>query len=312
MPVTAAPIWVVHDTHLPAQAPTGIAERLGAPILRLGLGRPFAGPPPGAPPPRLVISAGLRGAGLANWLRLRFGTRAVHCLSPGTPPDWARAGLPGFGLVVAPFQPRPLPAPLMAVRCLPTRMSPLRLRRARAGWAERLAHLPHPRIALLVGGPDRHWLRGAELRPDAAYDLGRTVTALAIERRGCVLALTMPGTGHEAEDALAAGLATGMHLLHRANEPGENPHAAFLATADAVVAPAASLGLISEACATEAPVFYAKADLASPRQLRALAVLHRADLVRPFQDMLSPWPRQPIDEAGRVAAEITRLFGQIV
>jgi mitochondrial fission protein ELM1 len=34
----------------------------------------------------------------------------------------------------------------------------------------------------------------------------------------------------------------------------------------------------------------------------------QAGQVRPFAQTLSPWERQPLDESGRVAAEIRRRF----
>jgi mitochondrial fission protein ELM1 len=66
--------------------------------------------------------------------------------------------------------------------------------------------------------------------------------------------------------------------------------------------------MISEACATGAPVYIALPEFAGPRQRRLLATLQESAQVRLFKEDLSPWPRTPLDEAGRVAAEIRRRF----
>ena len=87
------------------------------------------------------------------------------------------------------------------------------------------------------------------------------------------------------------GSARTLHVLYRWGEPGENPYLGFLASADAVVVTADSVSMISEACATTAPVFVALPELAGPRHRRLIATLHRAGHVRLLGDDLSPWPR---------------------
>jgi hypothetical protein len=252
--------------------------------------------------PGLVISAGSRAATVALWLKAHTGCRVVQCLGPGL------GGLfreDQFDLLVIPEHDRPPAAPnIFAVLGAPHRLSPLVLRQARAAWKERLSHLPRPRVALLVGGPRR----ASDLPPALAHGLGRTVARLASARRGSVLATSSRHTGAEATDALAAGLSRALHLLYRFGEPDENPYTAFLATADAIVVTADSISMISEACATGAPVYIALPELAGPRQRRLLATLYEAGQARPLNEDLSPWPRPSLDEAGRVAAEIRKRF----
>jgi mitochondrial fission protein ELM1 len=192
----------------------------------------------------------------------------------------------------------------MPVLGAPHRVSPLLLRQARAAWEERLSHLPHPRVALLVGGP----VRGTDLAPALAHRLGTTVARLTAERGGAVLATTSRRTGTEATAALSVGLARTLHLLYRWGEPGENPYHGFLASADAIIVTADSVSMISEACATAAPVFVALPELAGPRHRRLIASLRRAGQIRLLAEDLLPWPRPELDEAGRIAAEIRRRF----
>ena len=169
------------------------------------------------------------------------------------------------------------------------------LRQAEAAWRERLSHLPHPRVALLVGGP----VRGTDMVPALAHRLGTAVSRLTAERGGAVLATTSRRTGAEATDALAAGLARTLHVLYRWGEPGENPYLGFLASADAVVVTADSVSMISEACATAAPVFVALPELAGPRHRRLIgdAASGRPG-PRRSRDDLSPWPRARAGRGG--------------
>jgi hypothetical protein len=317
------PIWVLDDprTGTAAQA-LGIAERLGMPFARLplswnwkahlaalvphgslaGLGGPLRVEAENDSP-ALVISAGSRSAPVALWVKHHLGGRLVHCMRPGLA-GWMRREQ--FDLLVIPRHDSPPEAPnILPVLAAPHRVSPLKLRQAGEAWAERLAHLPHPRVVLLVGGP----VRATGLAPALAHRLGRQVAAMALERGGAVLATTSRRTGEEATDALAAGLARSLNVLYRWGEPGDNPYLGFLASADAIVVTADSVSMVSEACATGAPVFVALPELAGPRHRKMLETLLQAGQIRPLEDDLSPWPRERLDEAEHIAAEIRRRFG---
>jgi mitochondrial fission protein ELM1 len=326
-------IWVLDDPRagIATQA-IGIAERLGVPFRRIPLrwnwkahvaglapagsligieplisarvaGGDHAGlDVPAADAPSLVISAGRRSAPVALWLRAHYGCKLVHCMSPGIG-GLFRKDL--FDLLVIPAHDRPAPAPnVIPVFGAAHRVSPMSLAQAELAWRERLAHLPHPRIVLLVGGP----VRGIGMQPAAAHDLGRAVAQLAVSLRGSVLATTSRRTGDEASEALATGLGPAMHVLYRWGEPDENPYMGFLATADAVVVTADSVSMISEACATEAAVYVALPEQGGNRHRAFIESLVQAGQVRPFVHSLAPWARTPLDEAGRIAEEVRRRF----
>ena len=308
-----APIWVLDDRADPASSQAiAVAERLGVPHLRVPLSwswrAPFAGLitgrslsglhssgwPFSAPRgPALALSGSPRSQAVALWLRNNFGTRTVHF-------GRIRWRAKQFDLLVLPkHQPAPTRSNLLTVLGEPHRMSPLVLSQARVAWAGRLSHLPRPLITLLVGGGRL----GAEMQPSLAYSLARRVARMAAALNGAVVSSTSPRTGEEATAALAEGLAPCMHLLYRWGEPGDNPYAAMLSLADATVVTGDSATMISEACGAEAPVFIA-AHAESPANRRLHASLYRAGQARPLGDSFSPWPRTPLDEAGRVAMEI--------
>ena len=318
-----ARIWVLEDPRPGTSAQAlGIAERLGEPFRRIPLRwnwrTHFAGlaprgslaglDAPGITPadlrhkPALVISAGRRSAAVALWLKVHTGCRIVHCMSPGLAGVWRR---PEFDLLVLPEHDGAAPAPnVFTVLGAPHRLSQAALAEAREIWSERLSHLPHPRVALLLGGPPK----STEMPPGLAHRLGQRVARLVAARGGSIMASTSRRTGREATEALAAGLGPAMHLLYRWGEPGENPYRGFLASADTIVITADSVSMISEACATDAAVYVALPELASPRHHRLAKSLYDAGQARPFEASLAAWPRPKLDEAARVAEEIRRRF----
>lgn len=308
-----APVWVLDDAaeHGAAQA-IGVAERLGVPHLRVPLswswrawltllspggslrglmssGWPFSAPRG----PAVAISAGPRSEAVALWLRQHFGTRIVHC---GAPVWRARQ----FDLLIVPEHiSRSKASNVLPVLGIPHRISPLVISQARLAWSGRLSHLPRPLITVIAGGDSG----GGELRPSAANSLARRVARLASSAGGSALVTTSGQTGNDASDALAAGLAPCMHLLHRWGEPGDNPYLGMLALADAVIVTGDSDSLISEACASPAPVYIASLG-DSRRSLKLHDALYRAKQARPLGRTIESWSRTPLDEAGRAAAEI--------
>ncbi len=299
----AAPVWVIEP---PGSGPAAaIAGRLGMPFRRIGPAGP-AGRVATGSQPELVISSGVRSGARALLLRARHGCRVVHCAAaPRVPVELA---LHPFDMMVLPSD-RAASAGtkrVMPVLGLPHVVSPALLDRARLLWADRLAHLPSPRIVVLLGG-------GAT-DPREATELARRLASMARTRGGCVLAAALPGCQPEVTDAFGAGLSACLSLLHRAGEPGDDPMLGFLGGADAVVAAWTGSQTLSEACAGTAPVFTVAA-LRPGRQKRGQGLVDRLlalDQVRPLQDSFSPWPRTPLDEAGRIARTILGRFARPV
>ena len=298
-----APVWVLDDPRSPAGGPaSAIAGRLGLPFRRLDAapGQPHR---PGGPGPGLVLSAGTASGLRALLLRSRHGCRVVHCATRALAMPRTATWLP-FDLTVLPHGVLQGPAAPETGRFIPVLgtpnvVSPGLLARARDLWAERLSHLPHPRVLLLFGGTDQK----------AALALGQRLSGMARERGGCVMASVLP-SGARAADALAVGLAGCLHLIYREGEPGEDPTLGFLGHADAVVAAGVGERTLSEACAAAVPIFATLLG-AERRDSRALvARMVQADQIRMLADDLSPWPRQPLDEAGRIAREIRLRFGR--
>ena len=101
---------------------------------------------------------------------------------------------------------------------------------------------------------------------------------------------------------VAAALEGVPHRLHRWGDAGPNPYLGFLAWADAVVVTGDSVSMLSEACATAAPVFVATRE--EGRHLRLVHGLYEAGQARPLREAARAFVRAPLDETGRVAAAI--------
>ncbi|MGK2913436.1 MAG: mitochondrial fission ELM1 family protein, partial [Porticoccaceae bacterium] len=242
----------------------------GASLLRLDRGR---SEPLIAPWPDLVLAAGGRSAPVARWIRRRSGgaARLVHLGRP-------RAPLKAFDLVVTTPQYR-LPARENVLHNVLPLNRPLsqQTERAVAAWRQRLASLPRPWIALLVGGNSSSCV----LSEETARQLRAQAAALVRRRGGSLLIATSPRTPAAAADILLADslLADselpGLRYRWRANDPN-NPYSAFLELADEFVVTGDSASMIADACAGGRPVRYVALPRPTPRRrLYPVALLHK-------------------------------------
>ncbi len=304
----AAPIWVLDEREGPAAGQAlALAGRLDLPYLRLPVGArrrsgqlamaaALAGNRPNDRP-ALVISAGWRSGLQALALRARLGGRVLHCSRH------AHTLLP-FDLMVRPAATPLVPAPRIIPALGPLGVvSPALLVRARTLWQERLDHLPHPRLALLVRSG-----HGRTLDPVVVHRLGARLAALAAAQGGSVIASVDAAVGIASVTALAESLRPAFHLLYRSDEPGEDPTLGFLATADAVVVGGASTHALSEAAAAAVPLFADPLDDRCADGRLLLQTLRAQGDVRPFEGALPAWQRRPLDEAGRVASVLRRML----
>jgi mitochondrial fission protein ELM1 len=198
------------------------------------------------PWPDLVIAASRRSAPVARWIRRRSGgrTRLVHLLH-------AQAPLAHFDLVVTMPQYRLPERPnVMHVTGALNRIDPAQRAEAARAWQERLAHLPRPWVALVVGGDSSAY----RFDPETAARLGREASELARKLGGSLLVSTTPRTPAASTDELVAAIDCPAYVYRWRPDDPENPYVAFLALADHFVVTVDSASLPMEACATGKPV----------------------------------------------------------
>lgn len=246
---------------------TALAEALGWPFetKRLAyrktelLTNLFAGPTtkglvacrsdPLAPPwPELVISAGRRNEPLVRWIQAQAGRDKVRLVHVGRP--WALHEC--FDLIVTTPQYRLPRKPHILHNELPLqRVNTGRLAAEAALWRDRLAHLPEPRLAVLLGGHAGPYNFDRENGALLGHHAGRMAEA----RGGALLVTTSARTPEAAVRAFTTELDV-PHVIHRFvkfQPPAENPFFAFLGLADEVIVTADSMSMLAEAIASGKP-----------------------------------------------------------
>jgi len=179
----------------------------------------------------------------------------------------------------------------------PHRFSADRIAAARAAPLPEIAALPHPRVAVLVGGDSRHY-RFNDL------DVSGFVDGLKrLDAAGAHFMITgsrrTPVPLHEALQTFAA---KPEHLMW--DGAGENPLLQYLANADAVVATADSANMIGEALATGRAIHVFHPSGGHRKFDLFLAALGEIGAVHPFPGPLKTTTYEPIDSTPRIAAAI--------
>lgn len=180
------------------------------------------------------------------------------------------------------------------------RITPARLDAAGAQFAPRLAHVPEPRVAVMLGGPNKAF----RMTEAVIERLARQLEQMA-RREGAGLLIspsrrTPPQaieTLRHALDGLPAAIWDGV---------GENPYLAYLALADVFVVTEDSVNMASEAATTGKPVFTVPLEGHSPKFARFHETLRARGISRPFEGQLDRWDYAPLRDTERAAEEIGR------
>jgi uncharacterized protein len=237
--------WPFEIKHL-VYRPTELLTNLLAPLTLLGVVRGRSSPL--APPwPDLVISAGRRNEPPCRWIQARADKR-VRLVHVGRP--WAL--IENFDLVVTTPQYRLPKRPNVLHNTAPLqRVADQRLREAAATWAPRLAHLPRPYTAVMVGGNAGPYV----LDRGAATLLGRAASAFVRARGGSLLVSTSARTPKGAIPALETAIDCPADFFRWSRNAAENPYLGYLALADSIIVTCESMSMLTEACATLKPVY---------------------------------------------------------
>lgn len=183
----------------------------------------------------------------------------------------------------------------------PHQVSAKRLAAARARPDPRLAGLPWPRIAVLIGGDSRHLTyRNADMRR-----LVRDLTKLS--EGGCSLMLTVSRrTPPDLRDALEALVAAKGGFFW--DGTGENPYVAMLALAESIVVTSDSANMVGEAVSTGAPVLLFDLPKTYIRHRRLFAGLAMAGALKPFIGRLETLRYEPLDATPAIAQAMARAY----
>jgi len=265
-----------------------------APLRFLGAGSDAVEPPW----PDVVIGTGRLTVAVALAIRRASGGRTfnIHIQHP-------HAAYDEFDVIVAPRHDRcNRPNVIPTLGSLHT-LTPARIREAGARFAEKFAHLPRPRVAVLVGGTNKCY----RLTPEIGRALGGQLAALSASTGAGILLTPSRRTGADVEAALRDALAHTPAYIW--DGTGENPYPAYLALADYIVVTADSVNMVSEACTTGKPVFVVELE-GGNRKFRLFHEAMRAGgYTRPFTGKLENWRYPALDDVGRIAQEIRNRLG---
>jgi mitochondrial fission protein ELM1 len=310
MPVTIpAPVWILHDGKLGLRNQAmGVAEALGLPFVEKTLAVQFpwralppalwlnalAAPGPGGdhllPPwPLVAIAAGGRAA--APILAIRKAAKG-RCLAVQIQnPHIAQRH---FDLMVMPAHDRVTGPNVLVTLGAVHRVTRDKLDHEAGLWSARLAHLPRPRVAVLIGGNNGSY----RLPPERMQQIAEQLATLA--RNGAGLMVTPSRrTGPECVAILQSALQGLPAVIW--DGTGDNPYFGYLGLADHVLATADSISMITEATATGRPVQIIPLDGATAKFERFHDAMRQGGMIRPFTGTLESWDyplRNDTAEAG--------------
>lgn len=247
------------------------------------------------PWPELIVSCGWQS--VAPVLRIRREsagrTRAIHVQDPKVDPS-------RFDLVVAPLHDRLSGPNVLPVRGAVNRITPRRLAEGVAAFAGTFDHIPHPRVAVMIGGDNAVF----RLRAATVAKLADDLAGLCRLDGAGLMVSTSRRTGPEAEATLLERLRDLPAVVWTGQ--GENPYLAFLGLADALIVTADSVNMISESLATGKPVHVVALEGGSAKFARFHDDLRAHGYSRMFAGRLEAWTYEPLDDTRRAAAEARR------
>ena len=188
------------------------------------------------------------------------------------------------------------------------RITPERLAAEAPRWTERFAGIPHPRVAVLLGGPNSRYAFG----PAEAEELAAQLKGLSAQGYG-LLVTGSRRTGAANIEALRRALAGCAAFI--SDGSGDNPYFGMLAHADALIVTCDSVNMITEACSTGKPVHVV---MLSPQGRRGGGErdkfsrfhrgLERSGRIRLFNGQIEHWAYPPLREMERIAGLLQEAY----
>ncbi|MGO4386388.1 mitochondrial fission ELM1 family protein [Microvirga sp. 2YAF29] len=259
--------------------------------------RPGAPNSPLAPPfPDILIASGRRAVPYLRFVKKASGGRTytVFLKDPRTRPKVA-------DFIWSPDYDRVRGGNVLTTLTPPHRVSARKIAEARAHPDPRLAHLPHPRVAVLVGGDSRH-------HRFQDSDIARLVAHLT------TLAETGAGLMMTASRRTPPALRTALAALAKKHDGffwaggSENPYVSLLSLADFIVATADSFNMIGEAAATGRPILVFEPSGGHPKLTVYMDRLKAHGVVHAFEGRLEGQAYQPLNSTPQIADAIARGF----
>ncbi|WP_291004158.1 mitochondrial fission ELM1 family protein [Hyphomicrobium sp.] len=186
----------------------------------------------------------------------------------------------------------------------PHRFTAERLETMRRAMPPDIAALPQPRVAVLLGGSNGDYLYSVGALERLAHALS------ALGNDGASFLIT---PSRRTEPAIVECVRAATERFPRIfwDRTGDNPYPHFLACADVFLAPADSVNMTGEPCATGRPVYVFHADGGSAKFARFHKALERHGATRRLPEPckgIEQWNYRPLNSAPEIAREIARRF----
>lgn len=268
------------------------------PFLRHGLQWAFSseGDPIAQPWPDLLIATGRHSIPASLYVRRMTMNSArptftVQLQNPVI--DTSR-----FDLVVVPRHDGLSGANVMTTRGALHRVTPAMLKSEAEKFLPQVAHLPSPRIAVLIGGSNSVY----QLTPREMKPLVEKLKVLS----GSLMITPSRRTGEENLKILQDGLRDAPAYIW--NGQGANPYYGMLGLADAIIVTCDSVNMVSEACTTGKPVYVIDLPGGSDKFRRFHQAMRDDGLARAFDGRLESWSYKPLNDVEMVAKKIREMM----
>jgi mitochondrial fission protein ELM1 len=272
-----------------------------SPFLRLGLPYAFSaeGDPIAPPFPDLLIATGRHSIPASLYARRetmagRANTVTVQLQNPVIDPS-------RFDLVVVPRHDGLTGPNVMTTRGALHRVMPDMLKREAEKFLPQVAHLPSPRVAVLIGGSNAVY----QLTPREMKPLAEQLKKL-VSNGGSLMITPSRRTGED-------NLAILQHELRDSpayiwNGQGDNPYYGMLGLADTILVTCDSVNMVSEACTTGKPTYVINLTGGSDKFRRFHQAMFDDGLARPFTGSIEPYSYEPLNDVGLVADRIRGML----
>jgi uncharacterized protein len=251
-----------------------------------------------APPwPDLLIVSGRQSIPYARHIRARSGGKTFVAVLQDP-----RLSPTQFDFVWAPKHDRLAGPNVLSTLLSPHRLTSERLAAEAKKIMSAIAHLPRPRIAVLLGGSNSVY----RLDETAARHIGHLLARAADQSRGGLMITPSRRTGPRALQIIRDCVRDKSHVIW--DETGDNPYFGYLGSADAVIVTCDSVNMISEAAATGKPVHVIELKGGSSRSRRFLEGVYAQGAARPFKGRLESWACSPLNATWEIADAIERAM----
>lgn len=251
-----------------------------------------------APWPRVAIGCGWRSIPYVLAVK-RLSAAATFTVQLQHP----RVAPTHFDLVVPPLHDKLEGQNVVPILGSPNGITRDKLNDAATKWSAHFAALPHPRVAVLIGGASK----SHRFAPDDARRLVERLKELCA--RGFGLMVTTSRRTGEAQTRIIVDALTNAHAVVWSGE-GENPYLGILALADAILVTADSTNMAVEAAATGKPVYIVEIPGGATKFDRLHRDLEGCGIARRFAGAIEHWTYPPLNETERVARLIRQKIEQ--